>query len=94
MGRSPWALFAPAAAPVATVQASKRCCRDIKSENVFIDAGRRQGGVGTPRVLLGDFGISRKLDTMNQIAKTQTGTPIYMVRTPSAICAAGCIYGW
>lgn len=45
--------------------------RDIKPDNVFLENGLES-------VKLGDFGLSRTLDSPNALAQTFLGTPYYM----------------
>ena len=49
--------------------------RDVKSQNIFIDAK----GV----LKLGDFGISRELESKDAKAGTSCGTPLFM---PPEVC--------
>ena len=49
--------------------------RDIKTQNIFIT----KKGI----LKLGDFGISRELETMNAKAQTSCGTPYFM---PPEVC--------
>ncbi len=51
------------------VHSRKILHRDIKSQNVFINSNR---------CLLGDFGISRVLDSTHDYARTLVGTPYYV----------------
>ena len=44
--------------------------RDLKTQNIFL--------LGNGRLVLGDFGISKKLAGEKDFAKTQIGTPYYM----------------
>lgn len=44
--------------------------RDLKTQNIFL--------LGNGRLVLGDFGISKKLSGAQDFAKTQIGTPYYM----------------
>jgi NIMA (never in mitosis gene a)-related kinase len=44
--------------------------RDLKPENIFLTAGNR--------VKIGDFGISKTLETTHQKASTIIGTPQYL----------------
>lgn len=44
--------------------------RDLKTQNIFIGAG--------DRVLLGDFGIARVLQSTMECARTMVGTPYYL----------------
>ena len=48
--------------------------RDIKTQNIFITKGVLK---------LGDFGISKELETMNMKAQTACGTPYFM---PPEVC--------
>ena len=50
--------------------------RDIKTQNIFIAKNNI--------LKLGDFGISKELETMNQKAMTSCGTPYFM---PPEVCA-------
>ncbi|CAG9466437.1 unnamed protein product [Pedinophyceae sp. YPF-701] len=50
--------------------------RDIKTDNIFIEQDPREGQIR--RVMLGDFGIARKLDSTVQLASSVVGTPLYM----------------
>lgn len=45
--------------------------RDLKPENIFL--------TNDMKVKIGDFGISKQLNNISEFAKTQCGTPIYMV---------------
>lgn len=44
--------------------------RDIKLENILLD--------GHGHIKIADFGVSRKIDHMNEILFEQCGTPIYI----------------
>lgn len=50
--------------------------RDIKTQNIFIAKNNV--------LKIGDFGISKELETMNQKAMTSCGTPYFM---PPEVCA-------
>lgn len=47
--------------------------RDVKPANIFV-----VGTVGKPRFILGDFGISRRLDALSPQQVTQIGTPYFI----------------
>ena len=52
------------------VHARKIIHRDIKTQNVFL--------TGSKTIKVGDFGISKVLDSTTQVANTVVGTPYYM----------------
>mmetsp|Transcript_32938 Transcript_32938/g.60604 ORF Transcript_32938/g.60604 Transcript_32938/m.60604 type:complete len:802 (-) Transcript_32938:127-2532(-) len=49
--------------------------RDLKTQNIFLTGNRSQQVFAAK---LGDFGISRMLNSTTDLAKTQIGTPFYM----------------
>lgn len=49
--------------------------RDLKSQNLFLT----EDGI----IKIGDFGISKKLETMSDLAQTACGTPYFM---PPEVC--------
>jgi NIMA (never in mitosis gene a)-related kinase len=49
--------------------------RDIKTQNIFISKGNV--------LKIGDFGISKELQTLNEKAMTSVGTPYFM---PPEVC--------
>ena len=51
------------------LHANKVIHRDLKTQNIFISRGR---------LVLGDFGISKRLDHTQDLANTYIGTPYYM----------------
>lgn len=48
--------------------------RDLKTQNLFLKKDDRSN----ERIRLGDFGISKVLDTTQDLARTCIGTPYYM----------------
>ncbi|KAJ1485180.1 kinase-like domain-containing protein [Baffinella frigidus] len=68
-GRVAW-LFANAMEGLAFLHENKILHRDIKSDNVFICEG------GIPK--LGDFGVSKRLNTAQPLACSVVGTPLYV----------------
>lgn len=56
--------------------------RDIKPSNVFITSEtiptRGNGGQVLPKVVIGDFGLSRPLNYCTEMVKTRVGTPGYL----------------
>jgi len=50
--------------------------RDLKSANVFLS--RDPGGSGFYRVMLGDLGVAKLLETSTAFAQTIVGTPYYL----------------
>eukprot|EP00290_Baffinella_frigidus_P007510 CAMPEP_0180118386 /NCGR_PEP_ID=MMETSP0986-20121125/1428_1 /TAXON_ID=697907 /ORGANISM="non described non described, Strain CCMP2293" /LENGTH=603 /DNA_ID=CAMNT_0022057331 /DNA_START=17 /DNA_END=1827 /DNA_ORIENTATION=- len=90
-GRVAW-LFANAMEGLAFLHENKILHRDIKSDNVFICEG------GIPK--LGDFGVSKRLNTAQPLACSVVGTPLYVspelcnglaYDAKSDIWAAGCL---
>lgn len=74
------------------VHARKVIHRDIKTQNVFL--------TGNNTIKVGDFGISKVLESTTQVANTVVGTPYYMApeacqsepyTSKSDVWALGCI---
>jgi NIMA (never in mitosis gene a)-related kinase 1/4/5 len=76
-GRVAW-LFANIMEGLAFLHENRVLHRDIKSDNVFICEG------GIPK--LGDFGVSKRLNTAQPLASSVVGTPLYV--SPGAPCSA------
>lgn len=55
---------------VGFMHANKIVHRDLKPQNIFVDSEMN--------LKVGDFGISRLLDSTNQHCRTSAGTPSYM----------------
>mmetsp|Transcript_61860 Transcript_61860/g.165729 ORF Transcript_61860/g.165729 Transcript_61860/m.165729 type:complete len:925 (+) Transcript_61860:103-2877(+) len=63
---------------LATLHARKVLHRDLKTQNIFLSGGTGHAGPQSFNVKLGDFGIAKVLDSTQDLAMTQIGTPFYM----------------
>ena len=79
-------LLAQLGSALAHMHALRIVYRDIKSSNVFLlGANAAPGGAlgATRHALLGDFGVSKALESTRAMACTQCGTPYYL---PPEVC--------
>ena len=79
-------LLAQLGSALAHMHALRIVHRDIKSSNVFLlGANAAPGGAlgATRHALLGDFGVSKALESTRAMACTQCGTPYYL---PPEVC--------
>ena len=63
--------------------------RESLTQNVMLTRGPN----GDRVAMLGDFGLSKRLEDTLDMAKTCIGTPFYMVRAPGAAVAVGAAEG-
>ncbi len=52
--------------------------RDIKPENAFLVLDKSAPKEFSYRVVLGDLGLAKQLDSASQMATSKVGTPMYM----------------